>query len=163
MNAPDDLKDLTRVLEEELRIYRAMSECLLRKRDALVKLDRQRVHALGRELDTLITEVRRVSEARAGMVQRIGRSLGCRGDSLRELLAAAPEPHRSRFGELRKSLLDEAKSVQRHAGICKTLIGDALGQVRTFVRMLAGLANPGPVYPNPRLGSQAPALVDQQA
>lgn len=159
---PRDLEDLARVLEEELRLYETFVECLSRQRDALVRLDRPRLEAAHRELDALIQEVRTVSGARRSMVSRIAPSYGRQGETLRDLAEAAPEPYRGRYARLRRDLLAQTKRIQDLAAVSRTLVEDSLGRVKAFVRLLAGLSGPPPVYVHPR-SSQASALVDRTA
>ena len=159
---PLDLEDLTRVLEEELRLYETFVDCLSRQRDALVKLDRPRLEAAHRELDALILEVRRVSVARQGMVSRIAPAYGRKGETLRDLAEAAPEPYRGRFARLRRDLLAQTKRIQDLAGVSRTLVEDALGRLKSFVKLLAGMAGPPPVYANPR-SAPSSALMDRTA
>ena len=159
---PRDMEDLARVLEEELRLYEVFAECLSKQRDALVRLDRPKLEAAHRELDALILEVRQVSTARRGMVSRIAPSCGRKGETLRDLAEAAPEPYRGRFARLRKDLLSQTKRIQDLALVSRTLVEDSLGHVKAFVRLLAGLAGPPLVYANPRT-SQASGLVDRTA
>lgn len=172
MNAPDapvnldaqplQYQGLVRVLEEELRLYRVLGEALTRKRDALVKLDRARVDALCKELDVLIYEIRRVAEARLGLVRSAAKGLGRRGESLKDLAETAPEPYRTRFAGLRRDMLSQVQTMERQATLCRDLVGDSLVQVHAFVRLLAGLGGPPPVYANPRATASA-GLVDRQA
>ena len=159
---PDVMKDLVRVLEEELKLYDVLSDCLKRQQGALVRLDQPRLEALTLELEALLSEVRRVSEARVRMVSRIAVGLGRKGESLRDLAEAAPEPHRARFAALRKDLLSGVKRMEGLAGSSRSLIEESTGHINTFVKVLAGLSGPSPVYANPRPG-QSPALMDRSA
>ncbi len=119
-----DMESLARVLEEESRLYHRLSDCLSKKRDALVRLDRRQVAALSQELDVLIAEVRRVSLARTDMVRVSAKALGCRGDTLRSRTEQAPEPYRTRFASLRRDLLGQVQGMERLTGLCKDLIED---------------------------------------
>lgn len=161
-DAPRDLEDLARVLEEELRLYETFAQCLSGQRDALVRLDRPRLQAAHLELDALILEVRRVSGSRRGMVARLAPAYGRKGETLRDLAETAPEPYRGRFARLRKDLLAQTRRIQDLAAVSRTLVEDSLGRVKSFVRLLAGLSGPPPVYANPR-SSQASSLMDRTA
>ena len=159
---PSDLQVLERVLQEESKLYSALTACLERQRDALVGLEKDRLGAISLELESLVSDVKGVSEARSVMVSRLAAPLGRKGESLRDLAEAAPEPHRARFAALRRELLDKIKGMERVAGLCQVLAQDGMGRVNAFVKILAGLSGPSPVYALPRT-SQGASLVDRTA
>ncbi len=157
-----DLEELMRVLQEELKLYGVLAACLERQRDAIVHLDRRGLEASTLELDALVLEVRSVASARAGMVARASEALGRKGESLRDLAETAPEPYRTRFAALRRDLLAGVRRMEGVAGASRTLVQDSLAHIRTFVRLLAGLAGPSPVYALPRSSASIP-LMDRSA
>lgn len=160
---PQDLmlKSVVCMLERELALYGDLGARLAVQRDALVRLDHARLEAVTAELDALVEEVRRTTSARERMVREAATALGRKGESLRDLVEAVPEPWRARMAELRRDLLGAVKRMRGLAALSRTLVEDSLGHVRTFVRVLAGMAGPPPVYASPRPG--APALVDRSA
>ncbi len=153
------MDELIRVLEEELELYEALAGALERQRDALVRLDRRAVEASALCLEALLWELRRVSDARAALVQTSARALGRSGESLRDLAEAAPEPQRVRIADLRRKLLDRIQGMRLLAATSRALLEDSMGRIRAFVQMLTG---PAPTYTNSR---QLPSrgLVDRSA
>ena len=153
------MDELIRVLEEELGLYDALTGALEAQRDALVRLDRRAVEASALRMEALLWELRRISEARADLVQKSAAGLGRSGQSLRDLAEAAPEPHRQRIVQLRRDLLSRIRGMRGLAALSRTLLDDSLGRIRAFVQVLAG---PSPVYANPRM-APARGLVDRSA
>ena len=150
---------LIRVLEEELELYEALTGALGRQRDALVRLDRRAVEASALCVEALLWELKRVSDARAELVRRHALTLGRSGESLRDLVEAAPEPQRTRLSALRRQLLDRIKGMRVLAATSRALLEDSLGRIRAFVQMLSG---PAPTYSVARMAS-ASGLVDRSA
>ena len=153
------MDEVIHVLEQELGLYGALAAALEAQRDALVRLDRKAVEASALRMEALLWELKRISEARAALVQRSVLDLGRSGESLRDLAEAADEPHRARLFALRRQLLDRIQGLRGLAALSRTLLDDSLGRIRAFVNVLAG---PSPVYANPRM-APARGFVDRSA
>ncbi len=135
-----DMESLARVLEEESRLYHRLSDCLSRKRDALVRLDRRQVAALSQELDVLIAEIRRVSSARTGMVKASAKALGCRGETLRALAEQAPEPYRTRLASLRRRCAGRGPAADAETGPGHCRAGHAVWDFQGLANQIPGEA-----------------------
>lgn len=140
---------LAHALERLLPLQRQLLEAVRAKQAALVAVDLPGVEAAMAREAALLKEIQQGEAVRQDTLRQLDRcfELG-RGQDLRleDLLPLAPEPYRTRLIALRQRLQDVAAEVQTANRLNRSLTGQSLRHVASFLSAVGGGAIAEPTY-----------------
>jgi flagellar biosynthesis/type III secretory pathway chaperone len=106
---PQDLmayKNLTEVLEDEIKVYRAMLDLVRREKDVLIAADIDELNEINRAKEAMILKVRGLERGREKYARELGHSLGVLSETPRllEIASKMMDPENSKLRSIHSTL-----------------------------------------------------------
>jgi hypothetical protein len=155
---------LIRMLEDEKTLGKELLELLKKKKDAVVRLDRQEADLLLPREEFLVGQIRRAMDGRKKAVVELARQLRVPPEGLRLLDVAvkAPNPFREKMLALREDILAVSREIDRYNAATSKLLERFMGHVRTIMGIIANSRSAGVYGPMRKAVPQA-GLLDRTA
>lgn len=148
----DELKGLydalTSVLQQEVVLYRELTEAFSREREVLTHYSPDELSESNSRKETAILKAKMLGEARTKLVGKISRSIGLaeRDCDMSALISHAGAYQRQTLRELQKTLSSLFKEMQEMNERNKILLDSSIFYVQQSIDFIAHLTTPSSVY-----------------